>query len=201
MLETDDAVDAWLSPSTTLGGALKLIVATDSMQWHPVSRQIGKISAEGADLVAEVSLAPTPKKPSKSAAMMVNWLKGLPKAAAATTPEQARATSTSTPTPTPAPIPTPTARSPGAAPAVPTTEPAMSAKPDAQKRSAPQGDGKGDSHSAKRIHIASGGVGGGSGGGSGSGGSGGWSCGACTFLNDNPMGLACALCGTHRDRE
>ena len=35
---------------------------------------------------------------------------------------------------------------------------------------------------------------------SGSGGSGkrSWSCAACTFENDNPLGLACAVCGTLR---
>ena len=200
VLMSDDAVDAWLSPSTTLSGALQLITAADALKWHPVSKDIGKISAEGANLIAEVSIIPTPKRKNKSAAMMSAWLEKSPStatrvpateraaaAAAASAPVSATRTATGKAAASAVPttqVPEPDARSPAQVPPTP---------PSTFKRMRPpMEDG---SRPTKKECASSN-----SGSNSGSGGSGkrSWSCAACTFENDNPLGLACAVCGTLR---
>lgn len=200
VLMSDDAVDAWLSPSTTLSGALQLITAADALKWHPVSKDIGKISAEGANLIAEVSIIPTPKRKNKSAAMMSAWLEKSPSTATRVPATDRAAAAAAASAPVSA---TRTATGKAAASAVPTTQ---VPKPDAgspaqvpptppstfKRMRPPLEDG---SRPTKKECASSN-----SGSNSGSGGSGkrSWSCAACTFENDNPLGLACAVCGTLR---
>ncbi len=60
-----DAIDAWLDREVEARDAMRLIASAPdgSMQFHPVGRDIGKATAEGAELIAEVAIEP-PKPPS-----------------------------------------------------------------------------------------------------------------------------------------